>query len=67
MADEQVIKHIQVGQKYKVQFEQGATKGIIGFKVEAMSDNEDEAYEKAKKLYLNAMLDTTPAETKEAK
>jgi len=37
--EEQVIKHIQVGTKYKVTFEQAAVKGQLGWKVEVNGDD----------------------------
>ncbi len=35
---ETIVTHIQENQRYKVQFERGATKGVIGYKVEANGD-----------------------------
>ena len=41
----------QVGQKYRVVFEQSAsTKGVIGFKVEANGDDFDQVGEQAEAL-----------------
>jgi hypothetical protein len=33
------VKHIQVNEKYRMQIERSATKGIDGFKVEANGDD----------------------------
>ena len=49
---EQRIVH--VGQKYEVQFEQGATKGILGYKVKATGDDMVDTFEDAKRLQLCA-------------
>ena len=38
MAENGEVKHITINGKYKIQFEQSATKGVIGFKVEANGD-----------------------------
>jgi hypothetical protein len=37
----QEVKHYQINQRYKIQFEVGATKGVIGWKVEANGDDLD--------------------------
>jgi hypothetical protein len=37
--DNQIVTHITQNGKYKIQYEQAATKGIIGFKVEANNDD----------------------------
>jgi len=34
----QEVKHYQINQRYKIQFEVGATKGVTGWKVEADGD-----------------------------
>jgi hypothetical protein len=35
----QEVKHYQINQRYKIQFEVGATKGVIGWKIEANGDS----------------------------
>ena len=41
--DSQEVRTISVGRTYSVAFEQGAVKGQLGFKVEAHSDDAEEA------------------------
>jgi hypothetical protein len=48
--ENQEVRHISVGQKYKVEFEQGAVKGVIGFKVSVSDDDPDEAMVQALRL-----------------
>ena len=53
----QEIRHINVGSKYRVQFEQAASaKGTLGFKVEVNGDDMDACFEDAVKLLANAKL-----------
>jgi hypothetical protein len=37
--EETKVTHITINGQYKVQYEQGATKGVLGFKVEANGDD----------------------------
>ena len=39
--EESKVIHVSEDSKYRVSFEQSATKGIIGFKVEAHGDDKD--------------------------
>jgi|GEM_PF-5671437 len=39
MMENQLVTHVSLNSKYKIQFEQSATKGVLGFKVEASGDN----------------------------
>jgi len=50
------VKHYQVNGKYKVQFERGATKGVIGYKVEANGDSLEDTFKDAETLKNNAEL-----------
>jgi hypothetical protein len=36
--ENQIVTHITQNGKYKIQFEQSAVKGVLGFKVEATGD-----------------------------
>jgi len=49
MAEVTEIYH--VGQKYRMVFERGATKGVDGFKVEVNSDSREEAKDEILELY----------------
>jgi len=61
MAEAQEVKHIQVEQRYKVQFERSAVKGVDGFKVESNGDELTKTIEDAHALYDRAIHITTPA------
>ena len=41
--EESIVTHLNKDTKYRVSYEQSATKGIMGFKVEAHSDNLEDA------------------------
>ena len=60
MAEE--TKIYKINERYKCIFEKAAssTKQIDGFKVEANSDDADEAMRDAVKLYKEALIATTP-------
>lgn len=60
--EEQRIIH--VGQRYKVQFEQAAVKGQLGYKVEANGDNLDMVIMEARTLQHQAAEVAPPLETK---
>ena len=45
------VKHINIGQKYRIMIERAAVKGIDGFKVEANGDDMPQAELDAKALY----------------
>ena len=54
--DNQTITYITQNGKYEVAFEQGATKGVIGWKVRANGDDLDQTFKDAEKLKANAEL-----------
>ena len=58
--ENQEVKHFQVDQKYKVQFERSAVKGVDGFKVEANGDQLALVEAEAVRLYLWAIDGTKP-------
>lgn len=64
------VTHISLNARYKIQFEQAATKGILGFKVEANGDDLEAvkvevqnlltaAIEKAR-IYQNNLIEVKP-------
>jgi hypothetical protein len=55
MEIKEVIVHSIENSKYKVQFEQAATKGIIGFKVEANDDDIEKCKDQASSLLQYAL------------
>lgn len=67
----QEVKHYQIGQKYKMQFERSAVKGVDGYKVEANGDDIAQVISDAKTLKLSAEAATLPpfppSESKEGK
>jgi len=46
----EVVVHSIDGARYQIQFEQAATKGVLGFKVTANSDDKDIAKVEAEEL-----------------
>ena len=52
--EESIVNHINKDTKYRVSYEQAATKGIIGFKVEAHGDSYSEALLDANELLREA-------------
>ncbi|MFA7214386.1 MAG: hypothetical protein WC111_10895 [Candidatus Cloacimonadaceae bacterium] len=46
----EVVVHSIDGARYQIQFEQAATKGVLGFKVTANGDNKDIAKVEAEEL-----------------
>jgi len=54
------VNHYQINQRYKVQFERSAVKGVDGFKVEANGDDMDGTMADAVKLYGKAIRASTP-------
>ena len=54
------VKHYQVNGRYQVQFERGATKGVIGYKVEANGDDYKETFGEAVKL-MQLATEATPS------
>lgn len=60
MAEEQIVKHIQVGPCYRVKFEQSAVKGILGYTVEVQAYSAKEAMKEARKLLKEAQETANP-------
>jgi len=57
------VKHYQIGQRYKVQYERSAVKGVDGFKVEANGDDLTTTTQDAEELYEKAQFVTRPPVT----
>jgi hypothetical protein len=51
----EVVVHSIAGARYQIQFEQAATKGVLGFKVTANGDNKDIAKVEAEELLAFAL------------
>jgi hypothetical protein len=51
----EVVVHSIDGARYQIQFEQAATKGVLGFKVTANGDNKDIAKAEAEELLAFAL------------
>ncbi len=57
--ENQQVTHTYLNSRYRVVFERGATKGIIGYKVEANGDDINQTFMDAKKL-MEAAEQATP-------
>ncbi len=55
---ETIVTHIQENQRYKVQYERGATKGVTGYKVEANGDVLEKVVQDAVSLRKAALIET---------
>jgi hypothetical protein len=56
----QIVEHYQIHQRYKIQFERSAVKGVDGYKIEANADTLDDAMSAASSLKAYAELKTAP-------
>ena len=59
----QRIETVKVGEKYHIHYEQGATKGVLGFKVEVSGDDKTVVAAEARSLLLEAMKEANALAT----